>query len=309
MLFHSGVNLKSRHRISSFRYRREDKSTSLGLVYCLPGKPGTEAHQTVPSPGRKETCVQYYTVDSRKLTFAEYRRMSRGFAFLIAALLKALRIRMPIPMAVTRPEELLIRQPSELPQDIYARLVPLIAPCEREGLRVGFFYEEPMVAPSNRTLGVAMLSDDRLVYGFLAEAENKGLTGPTRQVDLSLLTPLSDGRYLATALNPKAMDSPPQFFGISLPDAKAEEIVASHRERLRSLQDVRAEPIEGRLEDFVLEIGRLSFDFHVGRGVYVPISDAEVEKLRAARPASAASSFLVWIAVFVFTILVMRSCG
>lgn len=251
----------------------------------------------------------HYTVDSRKLTFAEYRRFSSGFAFLIVALLKILKIRLPMPIAASRPEELRILEPSQLPQDIYSRLTRLIVPCEREGLRARFFYEEPIVAPSQRTLGVAMLSDDQLIYGFLAEVENQSATGVIRQVELSLLTPLSDGRYLATSLTSKKLDSPPEIVGIALPGAKPEEILASHRERLRSLQGATPQRIEGRLEDFVVRIGRLGFDFHVARGVYVPVSESEVEKLRKQKPASAVAGWVVWIVVFAVTVLVMRSCG
>ena len=72
----------------------------------------------------------YYKFDSRNVTFSEYRRLTPGLGFLIASLLKILYIRLPVRMALPYPGQILVREPSELPEGVYGRLVPFIAPCE-----------------------------------------------------------------------------------------------------------------------------------------------------------------------------------
>ncbi|HET9226693.1 MAG TPA: hypothetical protein VFR31_08500, partial [Thermoanaerobaculia bacterium] len=196
--------------------------------------------------------IQHYKLDSRNISFSEYRRLTPGLGFVIAALLKILRIPLPVRMAVAYPDEVLVREPSELREGVYGRLVPFIAPCERAGLRSKFFYESPMISPDSRTVGVALLSDDRLVYGFLAEAETNTLAGVQRQIELSLITPLSNGRMIATGRSKKTLDSPPELEKEVLYDAPVEKVIARHQERLRSLRGTQAVPIEGRLEDFIL---------------------------------------------------------
>ena len=257
--------------------------------------------------------MQHYKFDSRNVTFAEYRRLTPGLGFLIAALLKILRIPLPMRMAVPYPAEILVREPSELPEGVYNRLVPFIAPCEREGLRSKFFYQEPMIAPDTRTLGVALLSDDRLIYGFLAEAENNTAVGIQRRVDLSLITPLSNGRMIVTGRSKQTLDSPPELEKEVLPDAPVEKVIARHHDRLSSLRGAQPVPIAGRLEDFILRMERLGFDYFIRRRVYVPMTEAEVEKLRAAKPMTKGKanlvSNLIWLAAFATVFLVMRGCS
>lgn len=254
----------------------------------------------------------HYRFDSRNVSFAEYRRLTPGPAFLIAALLKILRIPLRVRMAAPYPQEVLVREPAELPAGVYSRLVPFIAPCERAGLRSKFFYESPMISPDTRTVGVALLSDDRLTYGFLAEAETNTVAGVQRRINLSLITPLSNGRLIVTGRSKKSLDSPPEMDSEVLDEAPVEKVLARHQERLRSLRGVQAVPIEGRLEDFILRMERLSFDNFVRRRVYVPMPEAEVEKLRAAKPMTAGKSalvtILIWITAFLVVSFLTRGC-
>jgi hypothetical protein len=258
--------------------------------------------------------VQYYRFDSRNVTFAEYRRLTPGLGFLIAALLKILRIPLPVRMALPYPGEILVREPAELPEGVYKRLVPFNSPCEREGLSSKFFYKEPMIAPDSRTLGVALLSDDALTYGFLAEAEHNTAAGIQRRIDLSLITPLSNGRMLVTGRSKQTLDSPPEMEKQVLPGTPVEKVIARHRDRLRELKGiVQPVPIEGRLEDFILKVERLGFDFFIRRRVYIPMAETEVEKLRALKPMTkgkaALVSILIWLATFATTFLAWRGCS
>lgn len=256
--------------------------------------------------------MQHYKFDSRNVTFAEYRRLTPGIGFLIAAALKILRIRLPTRIALPYPGEIQVLEPSQLPDGVYGRLVPFIAPCEREGLRSKLFYQEPMIAPDTRTLGVALLSDDRLTYGFLAECENNTAVGIQRRIDLSLITPLSNGRMLVTGRSKQSLDSPPEMEKEALPDAPVEQVIARHRDRLRSLRGAQPVPILDRLEDFILKMERLGFDYFVRRRVYVPMTEAEVEKLRAVKPMTtgkaALISNLIWLAAFATVALLWRGC-
>ncbi len=257
--------------------------------------------------------MQYYRFDSRNVSFAEYRRLTPGPAFLIAALYKILHMRLPVQMALPYPGEILVCEPSELPEGVYGRLVPFIAPCEREGLRSKFFYQEPVIAPDSRTLGVALLSDDRLTYGFLAESETNTVAGVQRRIDLSLITPLSNGRMIVTGRSKKTLDSPPEMEKEVLPDAPVETVIARHRDRLRSPRGSQPVAIEGRLEDFILKLERLGFDYFIRRRVYVPMSEAEVEKLKAVKPLTkgkaALVSSLIWIAAIATVFLGPRACS
>ena len=252
--------------------------------------------------------MRYYKFDSRNVTFAEYRRLTPGLGFPIAALLKILRIPLSVRMALAYPEEILVLEPSQLPEGMYGRLVPFIAPCEREGLRSKFFYQTPMIAPDSRTLGVALLSDDRLTYGFLAESETNTAAGIQRRIDLSLITMLSNGRMIVTARSKKGLDSPPEMEKEVLTDAPVEKVVARHRDRLGSLRGPQPVPIMGRLEDFVFKMERLGFDYFIRRRIYVPMAEAEVDKIKAAKPIGKASQ-LIWVAALVGGFLATRGCS
>lgn len=245
--------------------------------------------------------TDYYTSDSRNLTFREYWNVSPNiFVFLLGAALKILRVKLPSELAVRYPEGITRIDNSEIPEfalrvaETYQQdLAPL-------GFESGFWYTIPVIG---NVQGYGMCLQSRVpeilcVVNASRSYSREFFNDMSRCVFISQV---NDGTILATTNNKPLALSPPEYQTERLLRRPLAEVYHRHRERVREA----AAPVtlfhsESDIAAFLLEMEQQSIVFNESRGWYILASDAELERLRKFRRNPKAipspSSTRIWIA-------------
>ncbi len=226
--------------------------------------------------------MDFYCVDIRNLRFTEQLRLFK-LAFPIAAICKIFRIPFPIRSAIGYPVRVVRVDESELDIDgRRARLQHDIDELGQAGIQFQFLFKVPMLNPDATSIALAFLSEDRCTYGLLVDTVARMGNKTQRMKLLSLLSPLSDGRFLAT-VSRLLFDSPPEV-DVENVRGSSKKIVRRHRERLQVPVASPRTIDEDNLEGFAAEAERLASEFQIQRNVWVKIPENKVEKLRQGKP-------------------------
>jgi hypothetical protein len=226
--------------------------------------------------------MDYYKIELRNLTFAEQWRIAR-LGFPIAALCKIFRIPFPMRAAIAHPIRIVRLDESELDVDgRRARLKRDVLELDQEGIRYQFLYKVPMVSPDTTAIALAFLSDDRTIYGSIIDSVARVGTRTTRMTQVSFLTPLADGRFLAT-VSRRLFNSPAEV-EVEKVTGRAAKILQRHRERQRSSIASSQTINSDDLEVFIADIENRAFEYQRERGVWVRAPTTQVEKLQDSKP-------------------------
>lgn len=221
----------------------------------------------------------FYRVDSRKLTFAEYWRMSPDvFSFLVAAGLKVIGLPIRFSFAIPRPDKLFVVEFDELPAAARNGMKRALRDAERAGLRLAFCHR--LAVPERHRLGAAavLLDDARQTAFSVIYAQH----GAQRECQLSAVSRFADDTLACTTTIKKTMVPVPGSDVDRYPGADPAAIYDRHRAHLERLAGQGLVPVlldEHRLPDFVHECEVRYVDFHIGRGVFVPMTDDELDAL------------------------------
>ena len=221
----------------------------------------------------------FYRVDGGRMTFAEYWRMSpEPVSFLIAAGMKLIGLPVRFNFAIPRPDQLFIVDFAELPGSAQQGMKAAIRSAEKAGLRLVFCHR--LAVPEPHRLGAAALFLDEtnetslmVMYGQQGEAREVHATCASRFADETLCT---------TTTMKKTMTPVPGSDIERYPGADPRTLYARHRDHLERLAGRGLIPVpidSDELPDFVLKCELRYVDFHIGRGVFVPMSEAELEKI------------------------------
>lgn len=226
--------------------------------------------------------LTWLTVDSRRLTFREYRRLAPGWAaFLVASVLKLLRRRLGFGAALTREFRWIDRADSvpDWAATGFAADEPALLAA---GLAPVGTYTVPMLGRTV-TVGRVFLDRDGLLVAQLMVSRTEGVDAPARVVT-SCTSRGADDAVIATGNHAAHLDHGPTVRGELVRDDAA-AVVRRHRARIATMAIVPcpADRVRDRLAD---EHAR-SVAFHERRRVYVPVAPAELAALRAATPPDA----------------------
>jgi hypothetical protein len=225
--------------------------------------------------------VRYYKVDGQKLSYPEYWRMSpEPLSFLIAALRKLLRIPVEFRFSIPRVDSLDLLDPAEIPARVKKKWRAMIGECEDQGLQVQFYYTLPVLEDTRESYAVTLLSDDGLVATNVTYAGTPSI----EKTAFSCLSKLRDGHCLITSSQPKQMEPCPEDEIDRLPGRSPADLLAHHREKISSSADSDRTPVrlnESKLQQLVLQREQGHVDFHIERGVYVPMTKTERRRLLA----------------------------
>jgi hypothetical protein len=112
---------------------------------------------------------QYYKIDSRGITFAEYWRLASGLGFAVACVAKVLRLPLDFKTAIPRLDALTrLAAPGE------PELAGMVAECEREGLLLQFHYTVPILGIT-KGVASAFLDKDGRILAQLFCAKSSGV--------------------------------------------------------------------------------------------------------------------------------------
>jgi hypothetical protein len=233
----------------------------------------------MPSQATEEPVVRFYRLDGRKITLAEYWRLSPGvLSFLIVLLAKLLGFPPKFSFAIPRPERLLKVTLDELPASARFGLRPAIQGLQESGLRLVFCYRMPTV--ESHRLGAATVlideSSETSVGVMFAQDSQR------RSLELSCVSRLNDGTLAKTVTTRRRFKTDSQDHLLRLPGLDPVSLLHRHRAHLARLASeglfaVRLNPTTQ--EEMILASEQRFVDFHAARGLFVPMTDKEVDRL------------------------------
>jgi hypothetical protein len=219
----------------------------------------------------------YYRVDGARLSYAEYWRMSpSAIAFFIAAGRKLLGVPIHFNFAIPRPDRLFLVELEELPPPARRAMAPAIRSAEQAGLRLSFCRRLAVPEP-HRIGAAALLLDDE---NQTSQMVVFGSHGKRRELRLACVSRFPDDTLATTTTMKKSLQPMPGFHIERYPDASPALIYAHHRGHLERLAAEGLIPVPfqpEKLEDFVLLNEVRYVDFHIGRGVFVPMTEDELD--------------------------------
>jgi len=219
----------------------------------------------------------FYRVDGAKLTYAEYWRMSPGvMAFAIASGMKFFGFPFQFRFAIPRPDRLFLVNLDELPGPARRAMGRAIRSAEDEGLRLVFCHRLAVPEP-DRVGAAALMLDPRNVSGLMIIY---GQQNRVQQLQVACLSRFPDGTYATTTTMKKTMEPMPDQDIERYPGEDAGGLYRRHVEHVQRMAERGMIPIPfdpNRLEQFVLEREVQYVDFHAHRGVFVPMTEEELD--------------------------------
>lgn len=221
----------------------------------------------------------YYKLHGGRLTVAEYWRIcSRWQGFLYAVALKPFG-GFRFTFSIARPEEPNIVRLDDLPAAVRDRLRDPVEGFERAGLKL-VFYQRPLVLERDRLgAGAVLLGHGGEVIGMVALAGHRGRWA----TELNCTTHLTGGRECVSTTSRERFRVLPHITAFRYPGLKPEALCDRHRENLARMETAGHFPTRFTREQLprvILEAQQRYVDFHAARGVFVPMTEEEIDRLR-----------------------------
>lgn len=224
--------------------------------------------------------ADWYRVDGQNLTYGEFWQMSPGaLVFLMVAARKALGFTPRFNFSVAHPRLFRWLEADEVPPEVQRRWKRLAELAETEGFAPQLFSEIPCLESHRACFGYAFLGDDAQTGLTIAYVRHQNQA----KTALMLASKLADGLYVST-INNYGLKSLPDVESVLLNGADLIELLDRHRRRLARFEEAgrfaeRIKPEE--LPRLIRERERTHFEFHVNRGVYVPMTEDEIAAAQA----------------------------
>ena len=224
----------------------------------------------------------YYQFDASRLTLAElWRSCNNIFEFLIAIVCKLIRVNVAPAFGMARTDRLVRISSGAVPPFAQSRMTPLAEEAQTLGMTPGFYFTIPTVGAVEGYSHPLRDGDGRIAMAidFVRISVN---TVVNEKAAFYFLTKLRDGRYLVTSGSKREENGPPNHKREHLRSRPMPEVLQRHRERLAE-QTAAPEPImdDNQLELLMFQYEREILDYQIERGVFTPITENEVERLRS----------------------------
>ena len=214
------------------------------------------------------------------MTYREYWRATPGLlTFLLNATFKTLNARPASAAGMRRPDRLRFLGPEELPAEGVDALREPRAAFEAAGLIERFAFEPSLVVANSEGFVLVSSTDDGRIIGALSWSQTRVAGVEQVVTEASALTRLANGRWLTTSNGDRTLVC---WSGEELDEDKdrsAAEVLAVHRRRLEAppapVAPIRPEDVRAAHVDRLCRI----FDAYVARGLLVPMTAAEVDKI------------------------------
>ena len=232
--------------------------------------------------------ITYFRTENRKLTFRECWWLARSWRVLFLWVPKVLRIPLELGAGLPAPRPFEERwvDPATLPVEVREKLERKA----RELMTLGFDLCHYHVLVGNLMTsdsgGCYMVHASGEIVATFLFARSFADDGSSHQSEITaLLTPLADGSVLVTTDQTQKLESSPTDDILRQPGAGAEELLAAHQLRVAAARAAGRQPVARitdtpALAEVVDSHEQRSFDFHVARGVWVPMTAPQVERMR-----------------------------
>ncbi len=223
-----------------------------------------------PSPSPWGT---YFRTDTTRLTFRELWRISSRLPVSLAACLKkVLGLRHPARWAVCHEDAIRVVPASEI-------LEPVVEEFQRLGARLVFYHTGATVGNLEAFAAVLLPSEhDAVILVTWVRAQ---FSGPGKESSGYVVTShLQDGTFLSTTNHPRRLNTPPEYRVLRLRDGTPSAVFRRHQHALGEAESsaIRVRNDE-EAKNMILEIKHRTFQWHVARGVWVPLTHEELARL------------------------------
>ena len=228
----------------------------------------------------------FYDIDSRRVTLREYSWSSWG-SVLPAAVLKLLRVKLPSAtddpnVEGLAPFELLAE---DVPRKVLQRLSVLLQQLKTLGFHSPIWHviEDDV---HHVTTYLATLRDDTgRVWARVHHRVWSASTPPKTKLYCELVSEIAGGSYLWSLSSKADLAAPPSCTILRDVDATPHRLLARHRSELRLIGVDKAVPADSpdALRAAVERHHAVVRDFHLSRGVFVPLTGEQREMAKAFR--------------------------
>ena len=133
----------------------------------------------------------------------------------------------------------------------------------------------------NKANAAWFLSDDGRCWATAIWIRVHYGAAPRFQTGIALCTKFIDGSFFSTTNIKQLLDTRPDTHVTRMRGADIAALEAAHCEALRNMGDKEIVALDVEtLKQVNLEIRRRTADFHIRRGVWVPLSESEASRLR-----------------------------
>jgi hypothetical protein len=218
----------------------------------------------------------WYKIDPTRLTYRELWRLSgRGLLpFARAVVRKWFKIQPPAKSGYQFRTTLDLLELAALPERPREVLGAIVSQAERHGFRFVFCHGALALGDIAGCSAVLMSADGMTFANAIWVRTGR------REEASFILGSRTESRLLFTGNHTHGLDAPPEFDVWRLPGKSIDELVAIHAQRLDRLRRERVLPAtEADVAARVIENQQRTLAFQLARGVYVPMTPEEVERL------------------------------
>jgi hypothetical protein len=223
--------------------------------------------------------TEYYLIHGQNLSYREFRRISPNvLVFLVLAVLKFLRAPLQGNVLVPLIDRLHELDWDDLPAEARDALAAPVAGWERLGFRRVCVVRLPSPQKNRFLAAVLLLAPDRLCHAHVMYVRRPDGTF----VWTPVYSLFRDGMLGATTDQKHEVDDPPTVLRSQQPAGLSpDDHWRRHRENLAGpWAEFGGEALDAEgVRATALEIERREVEYHASRGVLVPASDADYERL------------------------------
>jgi Zn-dependent protease len=235
--------------------------------------------------------TKYFRTENRRLTFRECWWLAPGWRVLFLWIPKVLRIPLELGAGLPAPRPFEERwvDPASLPPEVREVLDVKARGLMKLGFDLCHYHVLVGSLMTSESGGCYMVHASGEIVATILFARNYADNGSTNEGEVTaFLTPKLDGSMLITTNQAQKLESSPANEVLHQPGAFAETLLASHQERLAAVRALgkllpRRITETPELAQLVDAHEQRSFDFHVRRGVWVPMTAPQVERMRQKR--------------------------
>jgi hypothetical protein len=230
--------------------------------------------------------ARYYKVDSRKITFVEYWRITSNFkGFFWGCIFKIFQLPVKLSDGIPEPTTLADRvaQKTELPPHLVEKLDAGVADYEKLGFGDVYYYNTKNKITSGESAGVHLLHASGETTATIVSVRVRG----RERTVMSLSSLLENGGVIATSNRPAEYNNPPGLEIERMVGSNALQLWQRHSQKLEAMR--MSEPLQKLLAaaayEKLFEIStKRIFEYNVRRGLWVEMTPEEITVARKKLP-------------------------
>jgi hypothetical protein len=193
---------------------------------------------------------------------------------------KVFALRAPVRSAVCHEDEIRALQAEEVPDAALTRLQPLVDEFEQIGARLAF-YQAARATGNLEGYSAVLLPSEQNAVIVAAWSRTQTRGRGKERAGCAMTSLLENGTCFCTSNQPALFNSPPQLTIRRWNGATPTELARQHqRAKARSNSPVTLVPDAERAKKVLLELKRSIFEWNVSRGVWVPLTPEELDRLQ-----------------------------